>query len=283
MRSVGLGLLVLSILLGGIAIWGFRSLSGAQAAPAPGSVTPRTVIAVAARPIAVGETLDTLDLKLQAWPADAMPPGAFHTVAEAVRGAPVALTPIAANEPILKNRISGPGARASLSGAIQPGMRAAAIRVDDVNGVGGFVLPGDFVDVLVTRPETSDGTALRTDLLLEGVRVLAVDQVSNPNKNDPVVAKAATVELTPAQAQKLALARQAGVLSLWLRGTADPTRPAGARSVRTADLGGAVAAAPASAPSARVVRVSQAQRPPAGPAVTIYRAGAAERVAVRSE
>ena len=280
MRSVGLVLLALSILLGGVAVWGLRSLSGAHAEPAPQASAPRTAILVAARPIAVGEKIGELDLKLVAWPAEALPAGAFKAPAEVLQGGRVALGPIAVNEPILKDRISGPGARPTLSGVIQPGMRAAAIRIDDVNGVAGFVLPGDFVDVLVTRPEGMDSNSQRTDLLLQGVRVLAVDQLSSQGKTDPVVAKAATVELTPLQSQKLALARQTGVLSLSLRGTADPVAPVAIAAVRSADLGG-YAPRPAAAP-ARVVRVAQAR--PAGPQIQVYRGSAeAALVPVRSE
>lgn len=280
MRSVGLVLLALSILLGGVAVWGLRSLSGARAEPvAAQAAAPRTMVVVAARPIGVGERVDTLDLRLQPWPAEAVPPGAYKTVAEAVQGQRIALGPIAANEPILKNRISGPGARPSLSGVIQPGMRAAAIRVDDVAGVAGFVLPGDFVDVLVTRQAGDGPEGLRTDVLLEGVRVLAVDQISNTDKDSPVVAKAATVELTPAQSQKLALARQVGQLSLALRGTADPVSAVGGRGIRVADLGFAAAASPA----ARGVRTARRAAAPSGPGMQIYRAGAPVEVAVRAE
>ena len=281
MRSLGLVLLALSLVLGGFAVWGLRHVSGARAAPAPSSVAEILVV-VAARPIAAGEKLTPEAVRLQAWPKGATPPGAMTSVGQATAGAPIALSAIAANEPILKSRISGPGARPTLSGVIQPGMRAASIRVDDIMGVAGFVLPGDFVDVLVTRPEGSaTAETLRTDTLFEGVRVLAVDQIASEGKNDPVVAKAATVELTPAQAQKLTLARQVGTVSLVLRGTADPTGGAGMRPIRTADLSpyGPLKAATPAAPRPR--RIAAAT--PRGPSIQIYRGGAADTVAVRSE
>lgn len=276
MRSVGLALLAISVVLGGLAVWGFRHVSGARAAPASASVA-ETRLVVASAPIAAGEKLTPLNLRLQAWPQGATPPGALRTVADAVSGEPIALTPIAPNEPILKSRISGRGARRTLSGVIQPGMRAASIRVDDVMGVAGFVLPGDFVDVLLIRADGADDQ--RSDILFEGVRVLAVDQLASQNKADPVVAKAATVELTPSQSQKLALARQVGTVALALRGTADPVSPSATRPVRLSDLG--PAARPATSRAAPP-RARQTQRP-AGPAIEVYRGGQPTLVALRTE
>jgi pilus assembly protein CpaB len=290
MRRLGLLLLVLSLLLGGVAVWSLRSLGGSKAAAAPVvQAGPRTAIVVAARPLAFGEALEAGALKVQPWPADAVPPGAFRSVAELTNGAPrLALSAIAANEPILPQRVSGPGGRATLSGVIRPGFRAATIRVDDATGVAGFVLPGDFVDVIVTRPERQsaregEAEAMRADVLLEGVRVLAVDQIASDRKNDPIVAKAATVEVNREQAQKLALAGQVGTLSLALRAAADPLAQAGdGRTIRTADL--RVAGAGTMTRAAGPVRRA-ALRPaaPAGPRLTIYRGSEADSVAVRRE
>lgn len=279
MRTVGLVLLAFAVVLGGIAVWGLRSISGAQAQPAPRPALAQSELVVAARPIAAGERLVPAALRLQAWPAGASPPGAFQSIGQAANGAAIALTAIAANEPILKNRISGPGVRPTLSGVIQPGMRAASIRVDDVMGVAGFVLPGDFVDVMVTRTEgAATAESLRTDLLFEGVRVLAVDQVSSEGKDEPVVAKAATIELTPQQAQKLALARQVGTVSLALRGTADPVGGGGHGAVRVADLGGGGPPRVAARAAPR-----RAVRAASGPTMKIFRGGAEATVAVRAE
>lgn len=286
MRSVGLALLALSLVLGAVALWGLKNFSSAKAAPAPVTqVAATTTVVVASRPIAFGEALGPAVLKAQPWPADAVPPGSFRSVAELVANSPrLALAPIAANEPILPQRISGPGGRATLSGLIRTGMRAASIRVDDVMGVAGFVLPGDFVDVLVTRREgDAANQIMRTDILLEGVRVLAVDQTAAETKNDPVVAKAATVEVTPAQAQKIALAGQVGTLSLALRGNQDPLSSAGAvRTIRTADLRvNGMGQASDGSGRARVYRV--ASRAAQGPSIQVYRANEATSVRVRSE
>lgn len=286
MRSVGLALLALSLVLGAVALWGLRNFSGAKAEPARvAPAAPMTTVVVASRPIGFGEPLGPAVLKAQPWPAEAAPTGAYRSVGELVAADPRrALAPIAAGEVILPQRISGPGGRATLSNVIRAGMRAATIRVDDVMGVAGFVLPGDFVDVLVTRREGSDADAvMRSDILLEGVRVLAVDQTANEAKNDPVVAKAATIEVTPAQAQKLALAGQVGTLSLALRGAADPLAPnTDVRTIRTADLRAAAQGQAAGGSGhARVVRT--AARAPQGPAIQVWRGVEATSVRVRAE
>ena len=267
MRNLGFVLLLVSLVLGGLTVWGLRHMSASRAQP--DASLRQTTVVVATRPIGFGEVLTPDLLRVQAWPKDGQPQGSFQTVAQVTAQRRVALGPISANEPVLTARISGPGGRATLSGVIRAGMRATTIRVNDVFGVAGFVLPGDFVDVLITR-EDGAGNAnqtKRTDVLLRSVRVLAVDQLANENKNDPVVAKAATIEVTPEQAQKLALAADVGTLSLVLRGTIDPLSTgdeAAPPTVRTADLrlDGVSPAAPA-APR-KVVHVVT-RRPHAGP------------------
>lgn len=279
MRNIGFVLLAVSVLLGGLTIWGLRHISASRAAEP--RLNQATVV-VASRPIGFGEVLTPDLLRVQAWPQGAQPQGSFATVGQLTTQRRVALGPIAANEPVLATRISGAGGRATLSGVIRAGMRATTIRVNDVFGVAGFVLPGDFVDVLVTRqdgkPDLNQDNR-RTDVLLRGVRVLAVDQLANENKNDPVVAKAATIEVTPEQAQKLALAGEVGTLSLALRGAVDPLTgqdPAPV-TVHTADLrlDGTKPAAPP------VVRVRAAGRPaPSGPTIEIFRGSDVSRARV---
>jgi pilus assembly protein CpaB len=284
MRKIGFTLLGLSLVFGALALWALKSISGPPAVAAATSAIPRTTVVTASKPIGLGEPLTADVLRAQPWPEGAAPPGAFRTVAELTAGGPrYALAPIVANEVILPRRISGAGGRVTLAAAIRAGMRASTIRVDDVMGVAGFVLPGDFVDVIVTRRGGDQTSAMRSDVLVEAVRVLAVDQIANEMKNDPVVAKAATIEVTPGQAQKLALAGQVGSLSLALRSAEEPFVVDGqtrARTIKEGDLrleGGGSA-------TPRVVRVASRSRP-ASPSATmeILRGSAAERVAVRPE
>ena len=133
------------------------------------------------------------------------------------------LPPFTQNEPILNSRITGPGERASLSTLLDTDKRAITIRVDDVRGVAGFILPNDRVDVVLIR-SVSDSSAGRrdiSDLLLQDVKVIAVDQISSEQKDRPTVAKAVTLEVTPFQAQKISLATNVGHLSLILRKAGD--------------------------------------------------------------
>ena len=150
------------------------------------------------------------------WPEQAIPAGAFATVAELTKdGRRVVLSPIEANEPILSWKITGPGQRATLSAMLRDGLKAVTIRVNDVEGVAGFVLPGDYVDVALTRQ--NDKIAATSDIILQSVRVLAIDQVADERTDKPSVVKAVTVEVDTTGAQKVSLAASIGTMSLILR------------------------------------------------------------------
>lgn len=281
MRRLGLIILAVAVLLGGAAIWGLLKMQGAQRAAASAHVV------VAARSIELGQALTPNMLRLQAWPADALPQGAFTEISALTNGQPrVALRAIEPNEPILTSRISGEGGRATLSATIAEGHRAVAIRVNDVIGVAGFVLPGDFVDVLLTRDETSgyrSNQAMRTDLLISNVRVLAVDQTANESRNDPQVARAVTVEVTPEDAQKVALASEIGTLSLALR-RADEAGAAtsGQDTIRIQDLRAEANGRPAPRPAPQRQARPQPVRA-SGPSVEIIRGFTTNHAPVASE
>lgn len=207
-------------------------------------------VVIAAKPLRYGNRLAERSLQEVQWPAKAIPEGAFRTVSDVVNGRDrrVVLSAIETNEPVLEWKITGPGQRASLSALISDGMKAATIRVNDVLGVAGFVLPGERVDVLLTRTqatEVGDDKAVQknafTDILLQNVRVLAVDQLADDRTEDPAPAKAVTIEVDTAQAQKLALASTVGQLSLALR-SAGSTSASAARRVALGDLNSATSA-----------------------------------------
>ncbi|TPI69309.1 Flp pilus assembly protein CpaB [Mesorhizobium sp. B2-8-9] len=180
-----------------------------------------STIVVAAMPLKFGDTLSADKLREIAWPAGAIPTGAFKTTKDALagNGTRQALQAISANEPVLASKITGAGQRATLSAVLGEGMKAVSIRVNDVLGVAGFVFPGDRVDVLLTRTVRSDNGPDKSfvDVLLQSVKVLAVDQVADESKDSPTVVKAVTVEVSTKDAQKLTLAAGAGQLSLALR------------------------------------------------------------------
>lgn len=226
MRQRALFMFALACLTGGSAVYLARGWIARQAQPqvvALPSASPIaiTTVVVARMPLKFGDELNRENLREITWPADATPEGSFKTMDELLAGEHrVALRDMGSNEVVLKSRVSGYGGRATLSALIAEGKRAATIRVNDVLGVAGFVLPGDMVDVMFTRPEDltpGAQTPPMTDVLLQSVKVLAVDQIANDNKDKPIPAKAVTLEVSPEDAQRLALAGQVGSLGLTLR------------------------------------------------------------------
>ncbi|ESY64597.1 pilus assembly protein CpaB [Mesorhizobium sp. LNHC232B00] len=182
---------------------------------------PRDTVVVAAEPLKFGDMLTEDKLREVAWPAGAVPAGAFKTTKEALagEGTKQALQAIGTNEPVLATKITGPGQRATLSAVLGEGMKAVSIRVNDVLGVAGFVFPGDRVDILLTRTARGDDGTDKSfvDVLLQSMKVLAVDQVADESKDSPTVVKSVTLEASTKDAQKLTLAAGAGQLSLALR------------------------------------------------------------------
>ena len=177
-------------------------------------------VAVAAVPLDFGVELTPDKVRFIPYPASALPVGSYQAISTLLpAGKPrMALRPIAMNEPILASKISGEGQRASIAALLPPGKRAAAVRIDDVSGVAGFIQPNDSVDVLVTRQVPgNDSDRQMTDILLQNARVIAIDQDAKGANGKAVIAKTATIEVTPVEAQKLALAQQVGTLSLVLR------------------------------------------------------------------
>ncbi len=178
-------------------------------------VATRTIV-VAAKPLRFGNELTAGHLREVAWPETDLPNGSFAKIADVLKdGKRTALAAIELNEPLLAVKITGAGQRATLSALVSPGNKAVTIRVNDVDGVGGFVLPGDRVDVVMTRQvDKSDAS---NELVLQNARVLAVDQVADERADRPTVVKAVTLEVDTLGAQKLSLAASVGSLSLMLR------------------------------------------------------------------
>ena len=199
-------------------------------------------IAVARVPMEYGTQITAENIRMVSWPATSLPAGAFQSLKGLYgQGEPrVALRPIEAGEPILPGKITGPGGRATISALLDPDMRAVAVRINDVAGVAGFVLPGDSVDVLVTRQPKLDGENGEadqiTDILLQNIRVIAIDQSPSEKDTEPKVGKTVTLAVDQQGAQKLALAGQVGSLSLALRNAADQNNFASS-TVGTRDLG----------------------------------------------
>jgi pilus assembly protein CpaB len=181
----------------------------------PKPVATKTVV-VASAPLRFGMQVQPGALREVEWPGGAIPAGTFSSINDVMSGGKrIVLASIEPNEPLLRTKITGPGQRATLSAVIQGGMKAVTVRVNDVEGVGGFVLPGDHVDVLMTR-QAEKGSG-NTDVVIQNVRVLAVDQIADDSMEKPAVVKAVTLEVDTVAAQKLSLASAIGSLSLVLR------------------------------------------------------------------
>jgi pilus assembly protein CpaB len=199
-----------------------------------GRAHTRTIV-LAAKPLRFGTVLNTSQLKEVPWPAQALPGGAFHKIRDVLAGGKrVVLSAMQTNEPVLAPKITGPGQRATLAALVHKGMKAVTIRVNDVKGVAGFVLPGDYVDVVLTRH--IDRRSATTEVLLQDARVLATDQIADDAELKAKVARSVTLEVTTLQAQKVRLAASVGDLSLLLR-RAGETAETRMRKITVNDLG----------------------------------------------
>jgi pilus assembly protein CpaB len=171
------------------------------------------------------------------WFSDTLPEGAFAAKGDLLNGdRRVVLSPMKRGEAVLRSKITGPGQRASLASLLDEGRRAVTVQVDDVRGVAGFVLPGDFVDIVIIADDGSTKRQSYSDILLEHIKVLAIDQVASEGEGQPTVAKAVTVEVTKEQAQKILLATNIGKLSLILSRPLE-AKPEPNRRVSEKDIG----------------------------------------------
>jgi len=266
MRRGNIIVLLAALVMGVVAAFMARSWLQRQTVVQPEQDTNGTIV-VAAAPLGYGTILSKDNVMEIPWHGPKIN-AAFTSKEELFKeGRRVVLTPLERNEPIFRPKVTGPGSRASLSSLLEDGMRAVTVRVDDVRGVAGFVLPADRVDVVLIPNESRPNGATEnfSDVLLQFVKVLAVDQLANERQEQPMVAKAVTLEVTTEQAQKILLAQNIGKLSLILR-QAGEANPALARRISDRDLGlaeiakgtpvqVAAAPAPASEPSTATVEV----------------------------
>jgi len=220
--------LAAAIVLGLFAVYIANAyLTGQQQKAVQGGTTK---VAVAAVPMAFGTDITADKLRFVDYPNSSIPPGSFISAAQLLPEGKkrFALMPIGINEPVLASKISAEGQGASIAALLTDGMRAATVRIDDVSGVAGFVQPNDTVDILITRTAaggTQGGGTQVTDVLLQNVRVMAIDQEAKNSDGTPKLARSATFEVAPLDAQKLALAQRIGSLSLVLRKPGEANNP----------------------------------------------------------
>ena len=214
--------------------------------------TPNTQqVLVAARDIDLGTALNATMLEPVAWPPGAIPKGAFQSRAD-LEGR-VLMSSVARGEPVLESRLAPVGTKGGLSAVIADGKRAITVKVNEVVGVAGFTLPGNYVDVMVNTEDEKE--MLVSKIVLERILVLAVAQEASRDDTKPRVVNAVTLEVTPEEAERIDLARSVGNLSLVLRNQVDQNA-ASTEGITKRELLGQ---APAPAPVATVA-------PPAPPA-----------------
>jgi pilus assembly protein CpaB len=180
-------------------------------------------LVVAVSDIDLGSRLTPAMLKVVDWPANSMPKGAFTTAAEL--DTRVLRASVLSGEPVLESKLAPVGSKGGLSAVVAEGKRAMTVRVNDVIGVAGFALPGNYVDIIINTQEENAKSGNRdqqiSKIVLEHILVLAVAQEVGRDETKPKVVSAVTVEVTPDQAEKLDLARSVGTLSLMLRNQVD--------------------------------------------------------------
>jgi len=211
--------------------------SPVEAKPAP--AIAMSEVLVASENLQPGQALQPEQVRWERWPSNAVD-SSFIThngvasAAEAVRGT-VVRSPILANQPVVNTAIVHADAAGFMAAMLAPGMRAVSIVTSPESGAAGFILPNDRIDVILTRKTNGDPPHVTSKMILSNVRVMAVDQTFKQEKDTKtVVAKTATLEVTPQQAEILSTASQSGQLSLALRALGDnaavPTAAAGRRS-----------------------------------------------------
>ncbi len=237
----GLFLVVVSLGMGGLAAWAANNWVQERLGPTAETDVPTDVVVAAALDIPYGTKVAGRHLKILTLPEGTAPPQAFRE-REDVRDM-IATANILSGEILMRNRFAAHETGSTLAALVSKVMRAVTIRVDDVVGVAGFLLPGNRVDVLASRLDNRTRRAT-TETILKNLKVLAVDQTAATQDNDPVIVRAVTLEMTPAQTETLVKAKEEGRIQLTLRNPGDrqelaeipppPPPPARRRAVRTA-------------------------------------------------
>jgi pilus assembly protein CpaB len=181
-------------------------------------------VVVAKVDIPLGTRIIPEQLTLAQFPRGIAPEGAFQVIDDKLLGR-VAVVRIAAREPITESRLAAIGAAGGLSSVIPDGFRAMTVKVDDVVGVSGFIMPGTLVDIVVVidPPENSTQKDKVSKIVLQNIKVLASGQNIDKPKNEKEAerVKAVTLQVSPEQAEKLALASSEGTLQLVMRNSVD--------------------------------------------------------------
>jgi pilus assembly protein CpaB len=237
-----------------------------QQAKLNSQVSTQSVV-VAARDVTEGEKLDRLALSATQWPSGTAPESAFTSIDSAIGR--VVRVPVFKGEPIVPGRLAPAGTGPGLEVKIAPGKRAMALKINDVAGISGLIQPNSRVDVLVTlQANQQQSTKEQAKMFMDNMRVLSVGtQVERGEDGKPIQATTATLEVTPQQAEQLAVAMNEGTIQLVLRGYGDPDSvvTAGATATDVLALLRSRATAPAPKPQPERRRVRETPAPPPTP------------------
>jgi pilus assembly protein CpaB len=286
MRSRIFAVLAIAILAGGGLAWATYTMVQPKSVTTVPMETQSVV--VAASNLQLGAELKAEDLQIMAFPAGKAPEGTFSTTSELIgRGV---IVPIVKNEPVLKAKLASKEAGSGLPPVIPEGMRAVSVRVDEVVGVAGYVLPGNRVDVLATANPTDQRADTTTKVILSNVQVLtAGTRMEQDQENTkPVAVTVVTLLVFPEQSERLALASTEGKIQLALRNPLDQGAP-DTPGIKTAGLMGRVTPAlKTAAPTAARLRAAAlpvtqtvAAPPPPPPTVEMIRGAKRENEVIR--
>ena len=280
---------VLAITAGGALAFG--TYNYVQKLPARTVSIPTRPVVVAATDLDIGAELRREDLRIIEWPANAVPANAIGDPKDVI-GRGIVL-PVIQNEPILPNKLASSETGSGLPPAIPPGLRAVSVRVNEVIGVAGYVLPGTHVDVVATVSPTGSGSDMTSKVVLTNVQVLAAGtkiERDGSDKNKPVPVSVVTLLVNPEEAERLTLASTEGKIQLALRNPLDKTMPLTQGIKPAALLGfgapvrtGVARARTASGPNVAVAAMPPIPVIPEAPTVEIIRGDKRAHEVVRQE
>jgi pilus assembly protein CpaB len=260
--------LALALAAGGVLAYGTYTYVG-DGAPAETVTMPTTKVVVAATDMGMGDEIEKSDVRIIEWPKNAVPQNVISNPDEVVGRS--LLMPVIQNEPFLPMKLASKEGGAGLGVAIPPGLRAVSLRVNEVIGVAGYVVPGTRVDVLATVSPTQDQRDMTSKVILTDVQVLAAGTKieQDVESKEPIPVNVVTLLVNPDEAERLTLAASEGKIQLALRNPLDkgtPTtrgvKPSGLlgnpppiRSVSTRTAQGSSAQSAAAAPQAPTVEI----------------------------
>ena len=274
--------LALAVSVGGV--FAFATYNYVQKAPGKTVSVPTRAVVVAAADLDIGAEIGRDDVRIIEWPATAVPVDAIGSADEVIgRGL---IVPVVQNEPILPAKLASKEAGAGLPPAIPQGLRAVSVRVNEVIGVAGYVLPGTHVDVVATVSPTNQATDMTSKVILTNVLVLAAGTKieRTTDKDKPMPVSVVTLLVNPEEAERLTLAASEGKIQLALRNPLDRETPS-TRGIRSASLLGA-APIVQRMPRARVTQTAKVDIPPPAPepaTIEIIRGDKRAREIVRQE